>query len=308
MEISIVTSNYNRAHFLKDSLYLMGQQTMNQKDYEVIIVDDGSTDDTDETVEEAREWMQNLHYIKKTVKRSQYGNCAEARNVGSKYAKGEILLETDPEVMPMADWIFNHWKAHQIGNKTPRHNQSAITIEPDKYYSMVGLCLQFWHYDIITEQCRGYFLGALEDWDFRDIEYVWKELNRIIGNVEKKYGIPLLYPNLNHFYIFQQTQAGMSFRKDLFLKMGGYDEIFCSPELDLWAGEDTDWNYRMDRNTVVRIQNQSIRAIHLWHTKRTEGYRSVEFAHQLNRNNPGRKVANEGRSWGELGDRWTVMF
>lgn len=281
---------------------------MNQKDYEVIVVDDGSTDDTDQAMEEAREWIRNLHYIKKVVKRTRYGNCAVARNVGSKYARGEVLLETDPEVMPMPDWVYNHWKAHQVGNETPRHGGSPVTIEPDRYYSMVGLCLQFWHYDILSEACRGRFLGSPEDWDFREIEYVWRELNRVIRNVEEKYGIPLLYPAMNHFYIFQQTQAGMSFRKKLFLKMGGYDEIFCSPELDLWAGEDTDWNYRMDRNNVVRLENPSCRAIHLYHSKRTEGYRSVEYAHQLNKANPDRKIANVGKKWGEVGNRWEMMF
>lgn len=316
LKISVLISNYNRAHFLKDSLYLIGHQTMNQKEYEVIVVDDGSTDNTDQVIEEAKGWIENLHYVKRSRwKREIYNlsnNCAITRNISGKLAKAPILLHTDPEVMPMPDWVENHWKAHQVGNKIPRHNDSAIVIEPDKYYAMIGLCLQFFHFNIISDDCRGAFFGRLEDWDFRDIEYVWEALNSKIRDVEKQYGIPLSYPNMREFYIFQQTQAGMSFRKDLFLKLGGYDEIFCSTELDAWAGEDTLFNYYLDRNNVMRVENPSCRAIHLYHPKRTEGYKNVEFAHKFAKEYPDKKVANEGREWGILdhpsGRRWEVVF
>lgn len=286
---------------------------MDQREYEVIVVDDGSTDNTDQVLEEVREWIANLHYIKKTEKRTISGNSAITRNIGSKYARGNILLETDPEVMPMPDWIYEHWRAHQVGEVVLSHagfdgEISLITIESGKYYAMLGLCLQFWQYNIIDEHCRGQFFGVLSDWDFRKIEYVWKELNRIIKQVEAKCKLKLSYPHMKNFYVFQQTQAGMSLKKDLFLKIGGYDEIFCSPELDLWGGEDTDFNYRLDRIPIVKVENPSIRAIHLYHSKRIEGYRSVEYAHRLNKSNPDRKVANEGRNWGVLSERWKVVF
>ena len=48
--VSVIVVTYNRAHFLKDALDSIQRQTF--RDYEIILVDDGSTDNTKEIVEQ----------------------------------------------------------------------------------------------------------------------------------------------------------------------------------------------------------------------------------------------------------------
>ena len=69
--ISVVIVTYNRAHFLKDALDSIKRQTF--KDYEIILVDDGSTDNTKEIVE----MYEGIHYIYQ-----EHAGISRARNTG----------------------------------------------------------------------------------------------------------------------------------------------------------------------------------------------------------------------------------
>lgn len=83
------------SHSLPSCLEALAQQTMPHENYEVIVVDDGSSDETSIMAE--RFGVQ--------VVRQEHAGPAAARNRGAKHAKGEILLFTDSDCVPREDWL-----------------------------------------------------------------------------------------------------------------------------------------------------------------------------------------------------------
>jgi len=101
MDASIIVCSYNRADSLSETITALRQQQVEPDiSWEVVIVDNNSNDHTQEVVENARREWPNLHYTRET----QQG-LSHARNHGIQYAKGDILLFTDDDVLPESDWL-----------------------------------------------------------------------------------------------------------------------------------------------------------------------------------------------------------
>ena len=96
MFFSICVPTYNRAYIIQRTLNSILSQTF--KDYEVILVDDGSTDNTGDVVESYL-CNENWHYIYK-----ENGGKHTVLNEGIKQAKGEmfIILDSDDSLIPDA--------------------------------------------------------------------------------------------------------------------------------------------------------------------------------------------------------------
>jgi len=92
--VSVVIPTHNRAHMVGQAIDSVLQQTLS--DLEIIVVDDGSTDDTEERV---RSYGDRVHYV-----RTQNGGVAHARNVGMRHARGRYLtfLDSDDQLYPYA--------------------------------------------------------------------------------------------------------------------------------------------------------------------------------------------------------------
>ncbi len=93
-KVSVIIPCYNHAHYLEAAL--ASALCQSYTDWEAIVVDDGSTDDTAETAETffgkfpQRQW--------KLVKQAN-GGLASARNAGVKHAAGEYILPLDADDM-----------------------------------------------------------------------------------------------------------------------------------------------------------------------------------------------------------------
>lgn len=96
MRFSIVIPTHNRKDLLRRCL----EAVLNQDypDYEVIVVDDGSTDGTGEMVQ--REFPQ-VRYIRQEPNQGP----AAARNRGIEAASGEIVAFTDDDCIVPHDWL-----------------------------------------------------------------------------------------------------------------------------------------------------------------------------------------------------------
>jgi glycosyltransferase involved in cell wall biosynthesis len=95
-KISVVTPTYNRAHVLPRAIESVQRQTIDN--YEHIIVDDASTDDTEAVVEPYGESDSRVRYCKL---KTNLGN-AGARNKALELAEGEYIsfLDSDDEYTP----------------------------------------------------------------------------------------------------------------------------------------------------------------------------------------------------------------
>jgi O-antigen biosynthesis protein len=92
--VSVVVPTYNRAHVITRTLQTVLAQTFN--DVEVLVVDDGSTDDTEQVVRSCTDGR--VHYLRQPAN----AGVSAARNRGLREARGEFIafLDSDDEWMP----------------------------------------------------------------------------------------------------------------------------------------------------------------------------------------------------------------
>ena len=93
--ISIIIPAYNAEKTIGQCLKALLEQSFPADAYEVIVVDDGSTDKTGEIVR-----GYNVRYL-----RQDNRGPATARNKGAEEAKGDIILFTDSDCAPDKDWV-----------------------------------------------------------------------------------------------------------------------------------------------------------------------------------------------------------
>lgn len=104
--VSIVIPTYNRRASLARLLDALVRQTFSSADFEVIVVDDGSTDDTAHFVRQ-----QDVPYALRFVQASHAGPAA-ARNRGVAEASGPLILFLDDDVVPIPELIWEHVSTH----------------------------------------------------------------------------------------------------------------------------------------------------------------------------------------------------
>jgi cellulose synthase/poly-beta-1,6-N-acetylglucosamine synthase-like glycosyltransferase len=100
MLISVIVPAYQAAVVLPQCLAALQQQTIDRAQYEIIVVDDGSTDDTANVAHQA---LRN--FSEAQVIRAAHGGPAHARNLGAQMAHGDLLLFTDTDCEPRPDWL-----------------------------------------------------------------------------------------------------------------------------------------------------------------------------------------------------------
>ena len=106
MNITVCTPTYNRAHLLNKLYTSLKKQNYNS--FQWIIVDDGSTDDTEAVVNEfIKENNINIRFIKK-----KNGGKHTALNIGIDNAEGELfwIVDSDDYIIDDAlKYIWNKW-------------------------------------------------------------------------------------------------------------------------------------------------------------------------------------------------------
>ena len=90
---SVVSAVYNVAKYLDDFLSNMVSQTICKESLQLVLVDDGSTD---ESAEKIADWM-TLYPNLITYVRKENGGQASARNLGIDHATGEWVTFIDPD-------------------------------------------------------------------------------------------------------------------------------------------------------------------------------------------------------------------
>ena len=87
--VSVIVPTYNRSDLISETIKSILNQTY--KNFELIIVDDGSTDNTEEVIRKFKD--SRIKYIKT----DNWGGPAKPRNIGIKKAKGEYIAFCDDD-------------------------------------------------------------------------------------------------------------------------------------------------------------------------------------------------------------------
>ena len=101
MKVSVIIPTYNEKDVILDCLESLGEQTYD--DFEIIVVDDGSTDRTIDALNS----LSTTHYPQSTLFRQKHKGAGAARNLGASKAKGEILVFVDSDMTFEPDFISN---------------------------------------------------------------------------------------------------------------------------------------------------------------------------------------------------------
>jgi len=99
---SVIIPTYNRAKILIKCVDALMEQTFD--DYEVIVVDDASTDDTEEQIR---------RYPVRYVRLEERSGPAHARNVGIELAEGELIIFVDSDVIVAPEFVQDHVEIHE---------------------------------------------------------------------------------------------------------------------------------------------------------------------------------------------------
>jgi glycosyltransferase involved in cell wall biosynthesis len=109
MLLSIVVCTYNRADMLATVLENLAGQTLSPDEFEILIVDNNSTDDTARIAQEFCAKYPHFHYfLEKNI------GLSHARNRGLAEARGVYVGYTDDDCRIPADWLE---KAHRIATE-----------------------------------------------------------------------------------------------------------------------------------------------------------------------------------------------
>lgn len=103
VHISVVISTYNRCEILPAAIESILRQNAPELEYELIVVDNNSTDNTRAVVESfISQGHRQVRYVFEPKKGPSHG-----RNAGIANARGVIIAFTDDDVLPETDWLSN---------------------------------------------------------------------------------------------------------------------------------------------------------------------------------------------------------
>lgn len=173
--VSVIVPCYNQAQFLREAVESVVAQTFT--DWELIIVDDGSPDDTAATAEAIM-----AEYPGRAIRllRKRNGGLPEARNAGIRMARGTYILPLD------ADDIIRPTMLEKTVGLLESNPGIAIAYTDITHFGAVDRTIQAAEFDAakipinnqlnycslyryeVWEHSGGYrlFLGGYEDWDF----------------------------------------------------------------------------------------------------------------------------------------------
>lgn len=118
--LTVIIPSFNRSDVLNECLRHLSKQTLQQENFEIIVVDDGSKDDTQVVLKKWKKILNNL----KSFKQKNSGQ-AKARNRAIQHAKGKVVLFIGDDMYANINLLKEHVDFHKD--------------HPSKKYACLGL-------------------------------------------------------------------------------------------------------------------------------------------------------------------------
>lgn len=254
MKISVIIPTYNRRQLLDFTLDALRKQTLDKDQYDVIVVDDGSTDDTRAVVDRHRPF-QDIKYIYQ----DDLGfRAAAARNLGIASSKHEICVCIDTGILLHKDALRCHQIVHQ--NATRNLAVNAYTYA-------------FQQHDITAQQ-------LIQAIDLHDLEGTLRTFEH------QKIHLDIREEVYSHFADDMNRMPApwalfwgchTSVKRQVLLDVGLFDNRFES-----WGCEDDELAYRLYKQGIAFKLCRDACGIHYPHPKNEtqntdSGLRNLEY-------------------------------
>lgn len=114
---SVVVCTYNRYKYLKKCIDSLLRQSINKSSFEILVMDDGSTDETEKLIQKYKKKVSvpKIHYFK-----SNNIGLAHSRNLALKQAKSKYIAFIDDDAKADLNWLENalkHFKKFKHNNE-----------------------------------------------------------------------------------------------------------------------------------------------------------------------------------------------
>ena len=122
MNVSVVIPTYNRKLILEKCLKALEKQilTNNISNYEIVVIDDGSTDGTPSWIRNNREIFPHV-----VLYEQDHGGPALGRNFGVMKSKYEIIIFIDSDLIVLEDFLVCHVK--KLSSYWKKNNKKCFT-------------------------------------------------------------------------------------------------------------------------------------------------------------------------------------
>ena len=129
IKVSVIIPTHNRREELKKLLISLEKQTLPKENFEIIVVDDGSTDRTEFL---AKEMVSKFGWHLNYISVFKQPNVGIVKNIGAQKAKGEILTFIDSDCTAHPEWLknilkmFNNQKIGCAGGAELTHPDDSL--------------------------------------------------------------------------------------------------------------------------------------------------------------------------------------
>lgn len=270
MKTCLLITTYNRGNLLNNSLQRLCNLTLPD---EVLIVDDGSSDNTRQVVENFEKKLP-IRYIYNH--NPEWSICSFARNIGVKNTDADIIITSEPEILFVTD-IVSIILEERI--KYPKEIISASII----YHAQPGATF---NPGFITDPVTALKGEIVEEYQTEPRSY---------------------HPNGYCKTTNMQATFICSYEREWIMELGGWDEGFPG----CWGFDDIDLATRLRVNGINQHICKKMEAIHQWHGH-PPGEQWAKDAHEndiyfreksIQDINSPFLVANKDKEWGIIKSR-----
>ena len=172
VRISVQLCTFNRRDLLGKSLKALFQVDFPASDYEIVLVDDGSSDGTQEMVSGLRPPCRLVY------QRQENSGLAAARNLGIRHSDGEVILFIDDDIIADPGLLAEHWASHERHEKLVVMGRVCHVDSLDgklrPRFKLADLSTSFFWTSNCSVRRRHLLAAGLFDEDFR--EYGWEDI------------------------------------------------------------------------------------------------------------------------------------
>ena len=233
--ISVIVTTYNREDALEAVLRALAHQA--DKNFEIVVADDGSREETARVVES---WRPRLAVALKHVRHEHRGfRGSEIRNRGIRASAGEVCIFLDGDCLGAADFVTAHRRLHEPGWFVTG-NRILLSRELTDALLAKGLTAETWNFTALLR------------------ERLYGGVNRLMPTLRLPLG-PLRKLQRDNWQGAQTCNLAVA-RRDLDY-IDGFDSAYTG-----WGLEDSDLVVRLLHAGVRRKDGRfATGVLHLWH-------------------------------------------